>query len=198
MKNKWDERYSNEEYIYGTEPNGFYSDELKNLNPGKILFLGEGEGRNAVHAAKMGWRVDAVDSSSVGRNKALKLAEQNNVSINYIVADLKEYSFQKNMYDAVVLIFLHLPEELREIVHSSVVNTLKPGGALIMEAFEKEQIKYNSGGPKNIDLLYSLEDIYNDFHELDITTFNKETLHIFEGPHHRGESVVVRFVGTKM
>lgn len=197
MATQWDKRYSTEEYVYGTEPNQFFRDELSVLNPGKILFLGEGEGRNSVFAANNGWEVDAVDSSSVGKEKAMKLAQQKGVSINYSVSDLNDYSFPANKYDAVVLIFLHLPEELREKIHASVISTLKPGGVVILESFEKEQIKHNSGGPKNEALLYSLEDIYNDFHELDIEKFSKEIIDISEGDLHSGKSAVLRFVGKK-
>ena len=197
MATQWDERYSTETYVYGTEPNKFYSKELKNLTPGKILFLGEGEGRNSVFAATHGWHVDAVDASAVGKEKALKLAQQNNTTINYEVADLNNYNPAIESYDAVVLIYLHLPEELREKVHASAIAALKPGGTLILEAFEKEQINNNTGGPRNIDLLYSLEDIYTDFHELDIVKFNKEIVDLTEGDKHKGESVVIRYVGKK-
>lgn len=197
MKTPWDKRYSIEEYVYGTEPNKFLKEEIENLKPGKILFLGEGEGRNAVHAASLGWQVYAVDSSSVGKEKALKLAGERGLSINYTIVDLNEYSFQENLYDAVVLIYLHMPEELREKVHAGAVKTLKPGGFLILEAFEKEQINNNSGGPRNTDLLYSLEDIYTDFHELDISKFSKEKILLSEGALHKGEAVVIRYSGKK-
>jgi len=109
MKNKWDERYSSSEYVYGTEPNQFFKNEIDKLAPGKILFLGEGEGRNAVYAAALGWDVDAVDSSIVGKVGASKGAE-----INYVVADLNEYVPEPGIYDAVVIIYLHLPEQLRK------------------------------------------------------------------------------------
>ena len=80
MKNFWDERYSNKEFVYGTLPNQFFKDQLDKLKPGKILMVGEGEGRNAVYAAKLGWQVDAIDSSNVAKEKAAKLAELNKVN----------------------------------------------------------------------------------------------------------------------
>ena len=171
---------------------------MKNLKPGKILFLGEGEGRNSVFAATLGWQIDAVDASVVGKEKALKLAEQNGISINYIVSDLNIYTFAADNYDAVVLIYLHIPEELREKIHAFAMSDLNPGGVLILEAFEKEQIKNSSGGPRNEDLLYSLEDIYTDFHELDIVKFSKEIVDLKEGELHKGEAAIIRFVGKKL
>ncbi|MFC2135927.1 class I SAM-dependent methyltransferase [Bacteroidota bacterium] len=198
MFNSWDKRYSTEEYVYGTEPNEFFKEEIEKIKPGKVLFLGEGEGRNAVFAASKGWQVDAVDASSGGKEKALKFAAINNVEINYTVADFNNYLFSPDTYDAVVAIYLHLPEELRVRVHTSAVKALKPGGNLILEAFEKEQIKNNSGGPRNEDLLYSLEDIYSDFHELEISKFSKELIHLSEGKLHDGAASVIRYTGTKL
>lgn len=116
MKTTWDKRYSTEEYIYGAEPNQFFKNEIDKLEPGKILFLGEGEGRNAVYAASLGWNVDAIDSSIVGKEKAIKLGTSKGVEINYIVADLNEFTPESEKYDAVVIIYLHLPEKLRKKV----------------------------------------------------------------------------------
>lgn len=197
MKNPWDKRYSAAEYVYGTEPNEFFKEEIEKLRPGRILFLGEGEGRNAVFAASNGWSVEAVDGSAAGKEKALKFASTNSVKIDYAVADLNDYQFPQETYDAVASIYLHLPEDLREKVHNSAVAALKPGGILILEAFEKEQIKHNSGGPRNEDLLYSLEDIYSDFHELELEKFSKEEIQLSEGNLHNGPASVIRFVGKK-
>ena len=124
-KDFWNSRYSEQEFAYGTEPNEFLKEQLENLKSGTALFLGEGEGRNAVYAAKLGWQVDAVDFSSSAKVKALKLAEENNVKINYEVCDLNEYEFKENYYDLVVMIFLHLPLELREKVFKNSINSLK-------------------------------------------------------------------------
>lgn len=197
MNNSWNKRYSAKEYVYGTEPNEFFKEEINKLKPGRVLFLGEGEGRNAVFAASKGWRVDAVDGSSAGKEKALNFASTNNVKIDYTVADLSNYQLPQDTYDAIISIFLHLPEELREKVHASAVKALKTGGSLILEAFEKDQIKCNSGGPRNEDLLYSLEDIYSDFQELEIDKFSKESIHLSEGKLHDGEAFVIRYKGTK-
>ncbi len=197
MKNFWDERFSSEEYIYGKEPNKFFKEEIDKLAPGKALFLGEGEGRNAVYAAKLGWNVDAIDSSVAGKEKALKLAAGNNVKINYSVLNLSDWEPQTNTYDLVVIIFLHLMPELRREVHSKVIQTLKPGGKLIFQVFDKDQLKYKTGGPPNVDLLYSLEDVYTDFQDLAIEKFSKEIIYINEGDHHKGKAAVINYVGIK-
>ena len=102
----WDERYSSNDFVYGTKPNTFFKDELDKLKTGNILLLGEGEGRNAIYAAVKGWNVDAVDFSIIAKEKALKLAEENSVSINYEIIDLSQYKPKANYYDAAAIILL--------------------------------------------------------------------------------------------
>jgi len=197
-KDFWDKRYSEKEFAYGTKPNQFFKQQIDKLFPGKILFLGEGEGRNAVYAAKLGWQVDAVDFSSSAKQKALKLANENGVSINYMVCDLNEYEFKINYYDLVIMIFIHLPTELRDKVFKSSIDSLKQNGKLLVESFDKKQINNTSGGPKDVDLLLSPDDIKN------ITTNTKEelleakTILLDEGEYHVGKADVIRFVGVKI
>ncbi len=197
MNEFWNSRYAEQEYVYGKAPNIFLKEELKLLEPGRILFLGEGEGRNSVYAATQGWIVDAVDSSEEGKKKAYKLASEYNVKINYIINDLANFSSQENYYGAVALIFLHLEEPLRYKVNRMAINALKSGGKIIIESFDKDQLKYNSGGPKEEELLYSLEDIVNDFIELDFVKLTKEIVYLQEGKFHDGKASVVRFIGLK-
>ena len=94
-KDFWNSRYSEKEFAYGTDPNEFFKEQIDKIIPGRAIFLGEGEGRNAVYAAKLGWQVDAVDFSSSAKDKALKLAKENNVKINYVVSDLNDYDFKR-------------------------------------------------------------------------------------------------------
>lgn len=194
----WDERYLSEEWIYGIEPNNFYKEELDKLKPGRILLLGEGEGRNAVYAAVSGWEVDAVDFSKVAREKALKLAKQNSVSINYELADLYNYKIKHEKYNAVAIIFAHLNKTLRQRIHSDLYTALKHEGTVILEVFEKEQLGRTSGGPQNIDMLYSTEELQEEFKELKILYLKKLILHLNESKHHEGEAAVIRLVAQKV
>jgi len=197
MKDEWNKRFGKKDYFYGTEPNAFVKEQLLKLKPGKILFLAEGEGRNSVYAAKLGWDVDAVDFSISGKEKAERLAVENNVKINYRISDLNEFEFKENYYDVVVNNFFHTFEDSRISIHNKVKSSLKSGGKYILEAFDKEQIKRNTGGPKNIDLLYSLEEINNDFHDFNFIHFSKEEIKLHEGHGHEGFAIVIRFVGEK-
>ena len=193
----WNERYSSIEFVYGTEPNIFFKDELDKLKTGNILLLGEGEGRNAVYAAVKGWNVDAVDFSIIAKEKALKLAEENSVRINYEITDLSEYKPKSNYYDAAAIIFLHLNPKIRSDVHSKVVDSLIPGGTLILEVYEKKQLGKNSGGPQNIDMLYSKEELQDDFSKMKIISLEKKIITLNESEHHKGEAVVLRLIAVK-
>lgn len=197
MRELWNQRYSERDFVYGKEPNQFFKEQIEKLELGKLLLLGEGDGRNGIFAAKLGWEVDAYDFSETAKEKALKFAESENVKMNYTVADLENAELKINFYDAVGLIFVHLPEDLREKVHQKALNSLKSGGIVILESYEKEQLKFNSGGPKDVDLLYSLEDIFADFQDMEIQKFSKETLFLNEGPLHTGDAAVIRFAAKK-
>ena len=196
-KDHWNDSYSKNGFVYGKEPNEFLKEKLKKLEPGKILFFGEGEGRNAVYAASLGWGVDAVDQSEAGKVKALRLSSERKVKINYYVEDLNSYTPKQNYYDAAVFVFIHFEENLRSLVFKKAIDSLKPGGKIILEVFEKDQIKYNSGGPKDEGLLYSLENIAENFIDLEFEKFSKEKITLNEGPAHQGEGMVIRFVGEK-
>ena len=197
-KEFWDKRYSGKEFVYGTEPNQFFKQQIDKLVPGKILFLGEGEGRNAVYAANLGWDVDAVDFSVYAKEKAIKLADINNVKINYSVSDLTDYQFKEKYYDVVVLIFLHVPEDLRNQVHDKTQLALRDNGTLIIEAFNKEQIKNTSGGPRDLELLYDENTLINSFKELKINLIENKIVELDEGYYHKGKANVIRFVGVKI
>ena len=65
---RWNDRYSKDEFAYGEAPNNYLKEQLTKINVGKILFPAEGEGRNAVYAAKIGWTVSAFDIKKKKKN----------------------------------------------------------------------------------------------------------------------------------
>lgn len=197
MHDTWNKRYSTEEFVYGINPNEFFKETIDKIQTGKLLLLGEGEGRNAVYAAKQGWNVTAVDWSESAKSKALKLAREENVLIDYKVESLENFEPEEESFDVVGLIFLHLEPEVREEVHKKAIKALKQNGILILEAFDKEQLRYNSGGPKDESLLYSLDDIVEDFIALDFKHLSREIINLNEGILHNGEAIVIKFVGVK-
>lgn len=193
----WDNRYKADHYVYGTDPNAFFKENLDKLTTGKILFPFEGEGRNAVYAAIMGWEVTAFDQSAEGMKKAHNLAGLNNVSINYMLGDWQSIGLENNHFDTAALIFAHPSPEVRTQFHRFVVSKLKPGGTLILEAYTKEQLKYNTGGPKDERMLFSAEEIESDFSEIKIISLEEKIVELKEGDYHDGESSIIRVIAQK-
>ena len=113
MKQFWDERYSSKAYAYGTEPNAFFKEKLSIIPPGKLLLPAEGEGRNAVFAAMQGWEVTAFDQSKEGKRKALLLAGEKGVKLDYLVGTLEDMAFEAESFDAIGLVYAHFPAELK-------------------------------------------------------------------------------------
>ena len=168
MKDFWEERYSSPSFVYGESPNEFLAETLNKLTPGKIILPCDGEGRNAVFAAKAGWDTYAFDISDAGKTKALQLANKVGVEVDFQVADALLITYPENTADAVALIYAHLPVLIRQALHKKVISWLKPGGKLILEAFNSLQLNNESGGPKSIDMLYTKEMLKEDFSALHI------------------------------
>ena len=197
MKEKWNERFAGEEYIYGTKPNEFFKQNLQELKPGKILLPAEGEGRNAVYALKQAWEVMAFDFSDEGKRKALLLAEKNQVELDYHLLTWQTFSCMYCDFDAIGIFFFHLPEAQRRYFHQVVYDWLKPGGHLIAEFFSKKQFGMTSGGPQDTDLLYSVEELKKDFEQLEIQQLEELEVVLNEGKGHQGEAWVIRLSATK-
>ncbi len=193
----WDERYSRTEYIYGEDPNSFFSEQILKLKPGKIILPCEGEGRNAVFAAKLGWNVMAFDSSNAGRIKAMGLAEKYSVNIDYIIEDALNADYPENSADVVAFIFAHFEPESRIQLHKKAIKWLKPGGKIILEVFNTDQLKNNSGGPKDLALLYTEDMLIHDFAVLETELLQSIQVELSEGSFHKGKAEVVQYIGTK-
>lgn len=197
MKEFWNDRYNKTDYAYGTQPNEFLKQQLENLSPGKILFPAEGEGRNAVFAASLGFDVFAFDYSIAGRKKALDLAKIRGVSIHYELSSYEDISFPIESFDVIVLIFAHMPPEKRTEWHRKFISFLRPGGKIILQGFTKEQINYNSGGPKSLAMLFSEDELLGDFSSMDCELMKEEMTNLNEGEFHIGEASVINAVFVK-
>lgn len=194
-----DERYAENEMVYGYKPNRFFEEQLDDLSTGNILLPAEGEGRNSVYAATTDWQATAFDFSAVAQQKALQWAAKNNVSLNYAVSDLLQYNAEPNSFDVIALIYVHMKTEVRSAFHQKAITWLKPGGKLILEAFNLNQINNQSGGPKEQDMLYSRSMLKAHFAEcMKIDYCGNVTLMLDEGAFHSGKADVVRLIATKM
>lgn len=196
--NFWDEKFGQTPGLYGETPNEFIKDQLSQLEKGRILFPGEGEGRNALYAAALGWKVTALDQSQIAQKHTLQKAEKLGLFIDYIVDDIENFIPEPQYFDAVTLIYFHLPRSIRDKVHLNFVTFLKEGGRLIIEGFGKNQLKYNSGGPKNEDLLYDLAELKESFPSINWIYEFDGLMHLNEGVGHLGQAHVVRLIGEKI
>lgn len=199
---RWDERYSNTAYAFGEQPNEYLREQLQKLQPGSILFAAEGEGRNAVYAAKLGWTVSAFDISTEGRKKALQLAEKNKVSLDYKVGQLPDLDYTKGQFDAIALIYAHFPASIKSKYHKLLSTYLRKGGTVIFEAFGKKHLPYREknpkvGGPRDLESLFSVEELLADFIDYEIIELVEKEVELNEGLYHSGTGSVVRFVGRK-
>lgn len=192
----WNERYGSNEFAYGTEPNSFLVENAKLLT-GPVLSLAEGEGRNAVFLASLGLDVLGVDGSEVGLAKAHKLAELKGVSIRTEVADLATYAPPANTYGSVVSISAHLPSDVRRRLYPLVVQSLKPGGIILLEAYSKSQLSRNTGGPKDPDMLMTVADIEQEFPNCEVVLCQEIEREVVEGELHTGLASVVQFIARK-
>ena len=202
MEKKWNERYQEEAFAYGTEPNQFFKEQLLKLKAGSLLMPADGEGRNGVFAACKGWQVTSCDLSVEGKLKATKLAEANGVALEYIVGDLEALHFEKEIFDTIGLIYAHFSAEKKSQLHKKLDTLLKPGGIIILEAFSKNHIHFNQrdpkiGGPKNIDMLYSKEEVMADFKNYKFLHLEEKEIQLNEGKYHIGTGSVIRFIGRK-
>ena len=194
---KWDERYSAEGYRYGTNPNHFLAGVADRIPLGDVLCFCEGEGRNGVFLAERGHRIHAVDYSSVGLAKALRLADERGVELTTHLMDLTEYEIEPERWDGIVSIFCHLSKPLRAQVHRAVVAGLRPGGVFILEACTPRQLEMGSGGPFSLEYLMTLADLTVELEGLELEIGQEIERDVTEGRHHGGRTAVVQVVARK-
>lgn len=194
----WDERYSENGWAFGIEPNGFLSKEAHQIPLGRVLCLGEGEGRNAVFLAKEGFEVVGVDQSHVGMEKAQALARKEEVSIETVVSSIEDFDLQEAEWEGIVSIFFHLPPDARHKIHRAVVKGLKRKGVFILEAFTPKQLKRDTGGPPYGNRLVTLETLREELEGLNLVVARECERDVQEGWMHTGLASVVQLVGVKV
>jgi len=188
----WNQRYSGTAFVYGTEPNDFVAAMAPRISPGPVLCLGEGEGRNAVHLAAMGHQATAVDQAGVALDKARRLAASRGVTIAMEVADLADYRIAPGVWAAIIATWVHLPPALRRAVHAAAARGLRPGGVFILEAYTPAQMAHDTGGPKNVEILMTAEQLRGDLAGLQFEILREVEREVREGPVHTGRSAVVQ------
>lgn len=193
----WNQRYAGDGFVYGSEPNAFLAEHADLIPTGPVLCIAEGEGRNAVFLASRGLEVTAVDQSKVGLAKARSLAESRGLHITTTLANLIDFEIEEASWNAVVSIWAHLPKPLRREVHGRCVRGLRPGGVFVLEAYTPAQLRYGTGGPRDIEALMALGDLREELTGLELVVAREIERHVQEGQGHSGLSAVVQVVGRK-
>jgi cyclopropane fatty-acyl-phospholipid synthase-like methyltransferase len=196
---RWEARFAGPDYHFGTEPNAFLKSKAHLLRPGqKALSIADGEGRNGVFLAERGLDVVTMDFSPAAVAKARALAKERGVEIQAEQADLETWKWPVGEFDVVAAIFFQFcAPPLRTRVFDNIKQALKPGGLLLMEGYTAKQRQYKTGGPSEIENLYTrelLEESFADFSSVEIEEYDKE---IYEGAGHGGMSALIDLVGRK-
>lgn len=194
----WNETYSTDEFVYGTQPNDFLKDNAGKLKPGSVLCLADGEGRNGVYLAKLGFDVTSIDLSSVALEKSRRFAEESGVEVKTVHADLNDFVIEPNSWDNIVAVFINMLPELRGKVHAAVAQGLIEGGMVLLEAYTPRQLDMpGKGGPPVAEPMFSAEMLINDFKSLEVIQYLETDREIHEGTMHQGLSAVVQFIARK-
>ena len=189
----WNGKFSKADFFYGTNPNEFLASNLELIkSQKKMLCLGEGEGRNAIFFAKNGFTVTAIDASDLGLKKLENRAIEENLNIKTVCMDLNLWKAVEK-YDVIVASYLHMYKIEREELFKKIEESLNIGGYFIGEFFSTKQLSYSSGGPKDLDLLYTTEDFINYFENCE-KKVSEEIVNLDEGIGHQGEACVIRVV----
>jgi SAM-dependent methyltransferase len=194
----WDTRYDREDYLFGTEPNDFLRVTAPSARADQTAICpADGEGRNGVHLAGLGYRVTSIDVSKLAVGKALKLAKTRGVAIDARTGDFFEQEWPSDAYDLVAVAFMHFPPPMIERFHQTLAALLKPGGLLLIEGYHIDQMGFETGGPKVPEMLFTRDRLAGHFEGLDILLLQDCRRQLSEGSRHRGKAATVQFVGRK-
>ena len=196
---RWNERYKAPDYIFGTAPNAFLASNVSRLARGqRALSIADGEGRNSVWLAEQGLEVTAFDFSPVAVDKARRLAASRGVRPHYEVAGVYDWSWPAGAFELVAAIFVQFADPpMRRFMFARMARALKPGGLVLIEGYTPKQLQYGTGGPKQLDQLYTEELLRREFAGFEVLEVREYEAELDEGSRHRGMSAVIDFVARK-
>lgn len=193
----WNGRFAGDDYTYGTKPNDFLVEALTNETIGRAFSLGEGEGRNAVWMAEQGGEVASIDASDRGVSKTLALAEKRGVHVAAQHGFLEDLTLADGRYDTIIWIFAHTDPDLRRQLFRKVVDALAPGGVVVIEAYSPRQLAHGTGGPRDEQLLVTVEDLREELASLHFESLHEVERDVVEGTLHTGRAAVVQCKARK-
>jgi 2-polyprenyl-3-methyl-5-hydroxy-6-metoxy-1,4-benzoquinol methylase len=196
----WNKRFNTPDYIFGKAPNEYLQAQAwLHLKKGdSVLCVADGEGRNSVWLAKQGMRVDAFDLSEIALSKAVALATEEAVQVQFSLASSDTWEWEPNQYDAVVGIFIQFADPvMRARLFAQMISTLRPGGVLIIQGYTPKQLVLKTGGPSILEHLYTedlIRDLISDLEIIDLCVYEKM---LSEGSKHTGMSALLGLVARK-
>lgn len=197
----WSARYrdAGDDYLFGTAPNKFLASQAERFSAGmKVLAVADGEGRNSVWLAEQGCAVTATEISPVALEKATKLARGRHVAVDFMQADILNWTWPTAAFDAVVGIFIQFvgpAERARQL--AGMKQAVQPGGLLFLQGYTPKQLEYRTGGPSAVENLYTealLREIFSDW---EIVLLHEHEDLIDEGRGHSGRSALIDLIARK-
>jgi 2-polyprenyl-3-methyl-5-hydroxy-6-metoxy-1,4-benzoquinol methylase len=196
---RWNGRFAAAEYIFGTAPNAFLASQRSRFHAGeRALCVADGEGRNSVWLAEQGLEVSAFDISPVGVEKARRLAAARGVHVRYDVAGVYEWQWPQAAFDVVAAIFVQFADPvMRAFMFERIVRSLAPGGLLVLIGYTPKQLEYRTGGPKQVENLYTEPMLREAFAALQILHLREYETGLAEGSQHRGRSALIELAARR-
>ena len=192
MQSLWDARYEAKGALWGAEPNQFLVEIAGILEPGTALDLGCGQGRNSFWLASRGFAVTGLDLSPVAIEQAREVADELGVNLSFESVDLTRWDPSGRVWDLVVLTYMHLSEERRPVVHGAAKRAVAPGGRIVVIAHHLDNFEHGVGGPPIPGLLFTEQQLADDFSDLEILR-NEKVIRTTE----QGDAIDLVFVGAK-
>lgn len=200
VREVWDRRFAEaDDYLFGRLPNRFLAQQAHRLRPGQgVLCLADGEGRNGVFLAERGMEVLSVDISPVAQAKGRRLAAERGVELRFEEANLATWNWPLAAFDAVVAIFIQFAgPSLRSRIFKAMKDALRPGGLVILQGYRPEQLDYKTGGPPDVENLYTETLLREAFAGMEILHLHSHDEDIREGSAHVGMSALIDLVARK-
>ena len=202
----WSERYKNvgDQYLFGTDPNRYLKSHRDLIvNGGKsAMLVADGEGRNSIWLSGQGLRVTACDISPVAIEKAKKLSGARQGGPDFICADMLAANFsemylQKD-FDWVIGIFIQFTNPQERAIQFDLLKRLtRSGGRILLQGYTQKQLEYKTGGPPNLENLYTKEMLEAAFSDWEIEELREYEEVISEGLGHQGMSALIGMIARK-
>lgn len=194
----WDERFSTSDFVFGTAPAAYLVKAAGHLEAGsRVLCVADGEGRNSVYLAGLGHDVTAFDASSVGIDKARRLAADRGVTVDYRLSGIEDWDWSQP-YDAVVGIFIQfMGPDLRSRIFNGFRQAVRPGGVLLLHGYAPRQVEYGTGGPRQVENMYTTDLLHDHFGDWEILRLEDYDADLDEGKGHSGRSGLVDLIARR-